>query len=90
MRNSLRPERARVHWPASVYKRAGLLCGDTAVQVLAGAAVREQSGRRGGGQGQLAGRGGLIGCSPERRKYTCRDGEGGMGVAGLGTMRSIV
>ena len=42
------------------------------------------------GQGRLAGREGLFGCSLERRKYTCRDGEGGMGVAGLGTMRSIV
>lgn len=44
--------------------------------------------REGGGQGRLASRGGLIGCSTERRrKYTCRDGEGGMGVAGLGTMK---
>ena len=47
-------------------------------------------GRRGGGQGLLAGRGGLAGYSPERRKCMCRDGEGGTGVAGLGTMRSIV
>lgn len=81
----------------SVYKQGPVFRGGgTAVQMLATAAVQEQSGRRGGGHAAAPLRTGAVGrqrrtfgCSPERRKYTCRD-EGGMGVAGLGTMRSIV